>query len=241
MDKEILNYVNLPNKRVVLLCSGGLDSCVCAHLLTWSGFIIRGVFVDYGQSALKKEWEKTKALSKSLGFKVTRVKIDIPWIKDLPIVGGEVTEDGEIHIQRKEADPDCYIPLRNHILISLAGSLAEKLKFPYICTGIAGWQDILGRPKYGYTDAHRKFADSLEYSLNEGSVFYHQDHRKFKILTPLVSKSKAEIIQLGEEICADFSLSWTCYNGGEKPCGKCPSCIDRANGFRANCLEDPLE
>ena len=68
----------------------------------------------------------------------------------------------------------------------------------------------------------------------------HHSNSKFKVLTPLMSKSKPEIIALGFEVGANMSLSWSCFNSGDVPCCHCSSCIGRAEGFHLVGLQDPL-
>lgn len=240
MKKELLNYMNLPNKKAVLLQSGGLDSNICAAMLTWAGFKVVELFVDYGQSALDRELEMAEKICEYYGHKLVKAKIDIPWFKKLPIVGGTVKSDGVEEIKLNKVDPESYIPLRNHLLISMAGSLAESLKYEYICSGLNGQQNILGKPTGGFVDAHKNFAISLEKSMSEGSTMKHQYRKNFKLLTPLMGMNKSEVITLGFDVGADMSKSWSCYNSGEVPCLHCSSCIGRAEGFALLIADDPL-
>lgn len=240
MEKRLQKYKALPDKKVVLLQSGGLDSCVCDALLHWAGFEVTELFVDYGQSALEKEWAMSQEMSDLYGHKLIRVSIDLPWLKTLPIVGGEVRSTGVEEIKRGVVDPESYIPLRNHILLGLAGSLAESLQIKYICTGLNGSQNILGKPRDGFVDTHPRFAEFVAKSLTEGSVMKHHLNGKFTVLTPLMSKSKPEIISLGLEVGANMSLSWSCFNNGDVPCCHCSSCIGRAEGFALVNMQDPL-
>lgn len=240
MQNVLRRYQKLPDKRAVLLQSGGLDSCVCAALLHKAGFEVTELFVDYGQSALEKEWEMTQEMADLYGHELIKVSIDLPWLKTLPIVGGEVKSTGVEEIKRGAVDPESYIPLRNHVLLGIAGSLAESLKVKYICTGLNGSQNIMGKPRDGFVDTHPNFAKAVAKSLTEGSVMKHHSHDKFTVLTPLMSKSKPEIIALGLSVGANMSLSWSCYNNGDVPCCHCSSCIGRAEGFYLVGIQDPL-
>lgn len=240
MKNLLQKYKALPDKRVVLLQSGGLDSCVCDALLHQAGFEVTELFVDYGQSALEKEWAMSQEMSDLYGHELIRVSIDLPWLKTLPIVGGTVESTGVEEIKRGVVDPESYIPLRNQILLSIAGSLAESKQIRYICTGLNGSQNILGKPRDGFVDTHPNFAKALEKSLTEGSVMKHHLNSSFKVLTPLMSKSKPEIISLGLVVGANMSLSWSCFNNGDVPCCHCSSCIGRAEGFHLLGVEDPL-
>lgn len=240
MRNILQKYTALPDKRVVLLQSGGLDSCVCDALLHRTGFEVTELFVDYGQSALEKEWEMSKEMSDLYGHELIRVSIDLPWLKTLPIVGGTVESTGVEEIKRGVVDPESYIPLRNQVLLSIAGSLAESLQVRYICTGLNGYQNIWGKPLFGFVDTHPNFAKAIEKSLTEGSAMKHHLNNSFKVLTPLMSKSKPEIISLGLAVGANMGLSWSCYNNGDVPCCHCSSCIGREEGFQLTGVKDPL-
>ena len=164
MKNLLQKYKALPDKRAVLLQSGGLDSCVCDALVHQAGFEVTELFVDYGQSALEKEWAMSQEMCDLYGHKLIRVSIDLPWLKTLPIVGGTVESTGVEEIKRGVVDPESYIPLRNQILLSIAGSLAESLQIRYVCTGLNGSQNILGKPRDGFVDTHPNFAKALEIS-----------------------------------------------------------------------------
>lgn len=240
MKKQLLNYMNLPEKRAVILQSGGLDSIVVSTLLTWAGFEAVEVFVDYGQKALDKELEYAQRHCDYLGRKLEIVHLDIPWFKNQAIIDGTVDNEGKEFTKNNKVNPDVHISMRNHMLLSIAGSLAESLQYKYICSGLNGYQTLLGRPKLGFVDAHKNFIKKLEKSLNEGSAMKWEYKNKLKLLTPLIGMSKREIIELGFEIFADFENSWSCYNNDDKPCLKCGSCITRAEGFELVFAEDPL-
>ena len=78
-----------------------------------------------------------------------------------------------------------------------------------------------------------KFNQAMNEAIWEGSG--HQ----LKIEAPFVNVSKAEVVRTGLELGVPYALTWSCYEGGEKPCGKCGTCIDRAAAFQANHMEDP--
>ena len=240
MKNLLQKYKELPDKKVVLLQSGGLDSCVCATFLKVAGFEVTELFVDYGQSALEKEWEMSQEMAELHNHKLIRAKIDLPWLKTLPIVGGVVLSTGVEEIKQGVVDPESYIPLRNHILLSMAGSLAESLQVKYICTGLNGSQNLLGKPFGGFVDTHPNFAKAIEKSLSEGSAMKHHLNSKFTVLTPLIGKSKPEIIRLGLDIGANMGLSWSCFNSGDVPCCHCSSWIGREEGFVLARALDPL-
>lgn len=242
MIRAIQQIQKVKDKRVVLLQSGGLDSCICAAIFHSLGFECQHVFVDYGQSCADKEFQAARSIAakydSAYNFQV--VKLAMPWLAiSCNITDGHTIEDGYADAQEFEAvSSGVYVPLRNHILISIAGSLAESLKIPYIGVAIDGMQTLLGKPVSPLTDVHKKFVERTEKSLTEGSSLYHVDHMKFQVLAPLAGLFKEDIIKIGAKYHAPFDLSWSCYNSGAVPCGKCSSCLQRALGFDTAGIED---
>lgn len=238
--KDLNLYKDFPNKKVVLLQSGGLDSCVCDAFLDDAGFEVTELFIDYGQSALSNERQCAENLADYYKHPLVTAKIDLPWWKELPIVGGVVKSDGSYSRDHETVDPESYIPLRNHIFIGTAFSLAEKLGYPYICVAVDGQQDKHRKPIGDMVDAHAEFIRTIEVSLNEGSAIKHKGKSKITILAPLLGMNKRDIVNLGLKVNAPFEYSWSCYNGGVEPCCSCSSCIGREDAFRRIGLKDPL-
>ncbi|MBN2806782.1 MAG: 7-cyano-7-deazaguanine synthase, partial [Prolixibacteraceae bacterium] len=83
----------------------------------------------------------------------------------------------------------------------------------------------------GYVDCRESFIRAMENAINEGTVMGKELGKKITIHTPFIGMSKAEEITLGEQLKVDWSLTWSCYRGTEKPCGTCDSCLLRAKAF----------
>lgn len=243
MITAIQQIQKLKDKRLVLLQSGGLDSCICAALFNTLGFKCEHLYVNYGQSCFSQEYEAARAIAEKYdGVQHLHVvNLNMPWLEtSCSITDGNKVEDGYGDEKSFQAvTSGVYVPLRNHVLISIAGSLAESLKIPYIGVAVDGMQTIFGKPVSPLTDVHKKFVECTEKSLTEGSSLYHIDHHKFKVLAPLAGMFKEDIIKIGAKYNAPFELSWSCYNAGSTPCGKCSSCLQRALGFETAGLFDP--
>lgn len=242
LNNIIPNYSDIEDKRVVLLQSGGLDSNIIACILKYYGFEIHHIFVNYGQNMVDKEREYSKKIAEYYGgenYTYSEVDITLPWLNDTTnLVDHEVTDyeaEGELNANLSGS----YVPLRNHILLSIAGSYAEAYKIPYIACAFDGSEDFYGRPLGGTTDKHPTFVDAIENSICEGSAYKHIDNKFFTILTPVMDLCKDEIIKLGLHFHADMSISWSCYNKANKPCGKCSACATREEAFRRVGIEDP--
>lgn len=220
------------DKRVVLLQSGGLDSCYIACLLNRYGFEeIHHVFVDYGQNAVKQELKSAKAIVNAYGGELHEVKLNMPWLSESTLLNGHKVEAPVIERQFGAIRYGTYVPMRNSILISIAASLAEALQIPYIATGLDGSQNLFGVPLGGVTDKHPNFAKMLEKTLSEGSAMKHLRHKKFELITPIMGNEKTDTILQAKFINCDLSLSWSCYNDGEVPCGNCGPCVSRQEAF----------
>lgn len=86
-----------------------------------------------------------------------------------------------------------------------------------------------------YADCSPEFADAMDKAINIGT------YGKIHINRPLIHMNKATVVKTGLELNVPYELTWSCYHGGEKACGKCGTCIDRKHAFEANGVEDPIE
>ena len=233
------DIAEIKDKRdVVLLQSGGLDSCYLACLLSKNGFNIHHLFVDYGQNAKDRELEKAKEIVEVYGGTLHTCKIDMPWLAESTLLVDHEVGEYNVDHAMGSVKTGVYVPMRNHVLISLASSLAEALDIRYIATAVDGNEDYYGKPLSGAPDKHPTFIRAIEESLTEGSSRKHCKNSDFTIIAPTLGNTKEDTIALGLEIGCDFSHSWSCYNNSEKPCGKCCSCIDRKLHFANLGLEE---
>lgn len=242
----IINHKQLKGvkkKEIVLLQSGGLDSCFLACLLNRMGFVIHNIFIDYGQNSREKELECARAITKEYGNTLDVVTLDMPWLKNVCALN-----DG-FHTEEFEGSSDTplacvqtriYVPMRNMLFLTIATSYAEAYKVKYIASGLDGDQDEYGKPLHGTPDKHYNFAWKLEKALIEGSAMHHSFGKDFKLFCPLLGVDKKDTIKVGLSLGCDFSLSWTCYQSTEEPCLTCGSCQQRVDAFLELGLIDPL-
>ncbi len=223
-------------KTAVVLLSGGLDSATCLFWAKKQGFNCHCLIFDYGQRH-KKEIQQAAKIAKTAKCKYQIVKISFPWkgsslldknIK-VPMSSFKLSASS---IQHASVIPSTYVPARNTIFLSFALSFAEAIKAQAIVIG-ANALDYSGYPdcRPGYFQAMQKMANLATKAGVEG--------KKIKILTPLLHKTKAQIIRLGNSLKVPYQLTWSCYRGGTSPCGTCDSCILRAKGFREAGQSDP--
>ncbi len=159
------------------------------------------------------------------------VKINFPW------AGSALLNKKEKLPQRLVIDPgeipSTYVPARNIIFLSLAVSCAETLGVRAVFIG-ANAIDYSG-----YPDCRPEFYAAYQRVLQKG-LKSGVEGRPIKIYTPLIFKTKAQIIKLGRKLNVPYHLTWSCYAGGKNPCGKCDSCLLRRKGFESAGVIDSL-
>ena len=220
-----------PSKCIVIL-SGGMDSATTlAYAVREHGRdnVIALTF-DYGQRHLK-EMEAAAALAGH--YKVKHIVFRI----FLEAIGGSALTDKAIKVPAFKADEDVwkrthvaltYVPFRNTIFCAIAVAYAETLGCQYIYTGF-NYID-----SGGYPDTTPKYLDALNMLITLGS------RDKPTVRAPLITMTKKAIVQLGETLGVPWQLSWSCYEGQARPCGKCNACFQRAKGFAEANVRDPL-
>jgi len=228
------------NKAIVLL-SGGLDSAVTLAVAKKQGFKCECLIFDYGQRH-KREINSAIKTARKAKCKYEIVKIRMPWkgsaLLDKKINVPLVTKSplrlrsGQAGRKATSGIPSTYVPARNIIFLSFALSYAEAVNAQAIFIG-AHQEDYSG-----YPDCREEFFHAFRSVIATGTRAGSQKD-KIRIITPLLHKRKAEIIKLGAKLGVDFGLTWSCYNGGKVPCGKCDSCFFRAKGFAELGMEDP--
>ncbi|MDB4335143.1 7-cyano-7-deazaguanine synthase QueC, partial [bacterium] len=171
------------------------------------------------------ELEYAKKVAASAGVTVHKVVT-----LNLGDWGGSSLTDKNMEVENGDVErtdiPLTYVPARNMVFLSVAASYAEAIESQAIFIGVS-------QVDYsGYVDCRQEFIDSMETAINKGTVMGAEKNKPIKIHAPFVNKTKAEEIQLGESLGVPFQLTWSCYRGGEKPCGTCDSCLLRAKAFK---------
>jgi 7-cyano-7-deazaguanine synthase len=210
-------------KKAVVLLSGGLDSSVAIHLAKREGFEVYALSFNYGQKH-NKELECAKLTAKKVGAKehnIVTLQLNLWGGSSLTDSSMEV-EDGNIN---RTDIPPTYVPARNMVFLSVAASYAEAIGAQDIFIGVSEVDYS------GYVDCREEFIAAMELAINKGTVMGAEQGKKIKIHTPFIHKTKAEEILLGEDMNVDWSRTWSCYRGGDKPCGTCDSCLLRAKAF----------
>ncbi|MFO7820238.1 MAG: 7-cyano-7-deazaguanine synthase QueC [Halanaerobacter sp.] len=221
------------NKKAVVLLSGGLDSSTALYLAKDKGYDLYALSFDYGQS----HGRELKA-ARDIVEKV-EVEEHIVVETDMSVWGGSALTDGEIEIpegdDEKDEIPTTYVPARNMIFLSYAASYAEAVGAQDIFIGVS-------QVDYsGYVDCRQEFIDAMEDAINKGTVCAVEEDKEIEIHAPFINLTKAQEIEWGMDLGVDYSLTWTCYRGGEVACGDCDSCTLRLKAFAEAGYEDPIE
>lgn len=211
------------SKKAIVLFSGGLDSTTCLYWARAKGYACETLTVCYGQKH-EREVAAARKITEKLAIKQHIVTLDFPWLAASSLVNKE--QDIPEHNMTEITDgriPSTYVPGRNLVFLSIAASLADALQADAI---VAGPNAI---DFSGYPDCTPAFFKTAGQAINLGTA--RGVKQGIEVLAPLMDLSKTEIVKLGASLGVPFELTWSCYAGGDKPCGKCDSCKLRARGF----------
>jgi 7-cyano-7-deazaguanine synthase len=215
-----------------VLLSGGLDSYTAAAIAKSDGFALCALTVAYGQRHAL-ELESARAVAGALG-----VERQLELAIDLRAIGGSaLTSDADVPRDRDlnaAGIPSTYVPARNTIFLSLALGWAEVLGARDIVIGVNALDYS------GYPDCRPEFITAFEQVAALGTRA-GVEGAAFRIHTPLITLSKADIIRRGVALGLDYGLTTSCYDPSPegRPCGRCDSCVLRAKGFREAGIVDP--
>lgn len=219
--------------KCVVLLSGGLDSYTAAAIARADGFSLYALTINYGQ---RHAHELTAARRVAASLGVAR-HLELPL--DLRGIGGSaLTSNVPVPRNRDLAAtdiPSTYVPARNTIFLAVALGWAETLEARDLFIGVNALDYS------GYPDCRPEFIAAFE-SLASVATRAGVEGERFRIHTPLITLSKADIIRRGLALKLDYGLTHSCYDPSAQgqPCGHCDSCRLRAKGFAEAGAEDPL-
>ncbi len=218
-----------------ILLSGGLDSSVLLHHVAavCPGMPLFVLSFNYGQKHAR-ELEMARWQAGQVPAVREHTVCDMGFFADLAggasaiVRGGAPVPDLADLGGRGLDQPPTYVPNRNMVLLALAAAYAESRGCASVYYG-AQAQD-----EYGYWDCTAGFVGALN------AVLAQNRRLPVRIEAPFVGAPKSACVRRGLELGVDFSHTWSCYRGGERPCGLCPTCVERANAFAAAGAADPL-
>ncbi len=219
----------------MVLLSGGMDSATALAVAASRGERpLRTLSVSYGQRHAR-EVRSARALARHYRAEESLfLRVDLRDLAPSALTGASTlpVDRGEATIG--QGIPSTYVPARNTIFLSLALALAESRRAEAIYLGINA-VDYSGYPdcRPGFLRAFRRAA---KLATAEGVEHGWAP----RLEAPLLRKTKADIVRLGERLGVPWELTWSCYAGGRSPCGRCDSCQLRARGFREAGVVDPV-
>lgn len=212
----------------VVLVSGGMDSCVAAAMASIDHALCF-LHVNYGQRTQEREEIAFNKLCEHFQ-PVKKLVIDISYLEN---IGGSALTDKNIEVPlnfgSSQSVPITYVPFRNAHFLSMAVSWAEVVGASKIYIG------AVEEDSSGYPDCrevfYSAFQEAVKYGTKEGCI---------KIVTPLIHKTKSDIVKIGTHLGVPFELTWSCYKDEIEACGVCDSCRLRLKGFADAGIKDPL-
>lgn len=228
-------------KKALVLSSGGVDSTTCVGIAVKDvgSENVSTVSVFYGQKH-NKELECADKVAEF--YNVKHYVLDLSNVlqysncslmknstEDIPMMSyaEQIEKNGEGKVST-------YVPFRNGLMLSAVAALAQSI-YPDDDVDIylgAHADDAAGR---AYADCSEEFTSAMNTAIVIGT------YGKVRVVAPLVNLNKAGVVKLGLSIDVPYNLTYSCYNGREKACGRCGTCIDRLNAFKANGVKDPIE
>ncbi len=207
--------------KAVILLSGGLDSATTLFFAKSKGYSCHCLIFDYSQRH-KKEIISAKVVAHLARCPFEVVKIGLPW-KGSALLDNKVKVPHDRKLDAKDI-PVTYVPARNIIFLSFAASYAEAIGAKHIFIG-ANAVDYSG-----YPDCRPAFIKSFQSMLAQG-LKAGVEGKGIKVETPLIYLTKTQIVRLALKLKVPVEKTWSCYQGGAKPCGVCDSCRLRDKGF----------
>jgi len=223
--------------KAIVLFSGGLDSTTCLAIAVqkYGAENVIALSVYYGQKH-DRELRSARNVCEYYGVQRKELNLEEIFMESNCSLLKKSTEDvpaGEYveQLRKRKGEPvSTYVPFRNGLFLSCAASIAVANDCDAVYYG-AHADDSAGN---AYPDCSEVFNESIRNAIWEGSG------KKVAVVAPFINRTKAEVVRKGLELNVPYELTWSCYEGGEKPCGICGTCLDRQKAFEENGVEDPL-
>lgn len=207
--------------KIVMICSGGLDSTVLYYYEKSLGNEIIPVNFSYGSKHNDAERERARSLIPDLRF----INIDLSFLKSSLLSGQEAVPHGHYQAENMKST---VVPFRNGIMLSFAIGLAESEKAQCVMLGSHSGDHAI------YPDCRPEFTEAISRAATEGT------YNNIQVTSPFNSMTKGDIVRIGAELNIEDIMkeTWSCYEGGITHCGKCGSCTERKEAFSVAGVKD---
>ena len=213
-------------QRAIVVFSGGMDSATALWWALREFGDVAAVSFEYGAKHNARELAAAETICKKLSVPRTVIPLDFigrNFHSSLLKTGGAIPEGN----YNEENMASTVVPFRNGIMLAATAGLAEDSGFSAVILGNHTGDHAI------YPDCRPEFIDGMAKAIEAGTG------GKVKLLSPFCRMTKGEIAALGAKLGVEFSLTWSCYNGRDKHCGKCGTCRERREAFREAGLADP--
>jgi 7-cyano-7-deazaguanine synthase len=218
--------------KATLVTSGGMDSATMAYYYKSKGYQVHLVGFNYGQRH-SKELESLFKIGEQLGALVDI--IDLTQIKHL--IGTSSLTSDEIVVPdghyAEETMRITVVPNRNAMMLSITTAIGVAEGAEVVATGIHAGDHFI------YPDCRPAFFEPLNQAFIKGNEGHATAN--FRLEAPFITKTKADIAKLGDDLGVPYELTWSCYKGGEVHCGRCGTCVERIEAFINAEVTDPTE
>jgi len=216
----------MKKEKLIVILSGGMDSVTLLYTAYYkSDCLVEALSFDYGSKHNKKEIPLAKWHCKKLGIPHKVIKLPLAkYFKSSLLQGGEDIPEGHYADDNMQST---VVPFRNGIMLAFAVGYAENIGAKYVCLGSHKGDHSQ------YPDCRVKFTKAMCKAAKAGT------YNKVIIQSPFNKLMKSDIVKIGKEFRVPYEKTWSCYRGGDKPCGKCGTCIERLEAFKLNGMEDP--
>jgi 7-cyano-7-deazaguanine synthase len=217
--------------KTVAIVSGGMDSVTLAHYLADYGHELHLLSIDYGQRHVK-EIESARACADRLGARhdVIDLKSITTLIASSSLTGDVDVPDGHYAEQTMKAT---VVPNRNMMMLSIASAVAISTGADFVATGVHAGDHFI------YPDCRPEFVEATQHAVLIGNR--DMTNRFTEILAPFIRHDKAWIASEGHRLDVPWTETWSCYKGGEIHCGRCGTCVERAEALHLAGVPDPTE
>ena len=213
-------------KDSIIVLSGGMDSTTLLH--EYEARIALAVTFDYGSNHNKREIECARINCEQLGIRHIVIPLSFigQYFKSSLLSGADAIPEGNYDEENMKST---VVPFRNGIMLSVACGLAESYGLKHVLIANHAGDHAI------YPDCREPFIDAMSRAMKEGT------YDGITIFAPYTNISKADIARHGRSIGIDYGITYSCYKGGEKHCGKCGTCIERKEALAEAGIDDPTE
>lgn len=225
--------------KALVLSSGGIDSTTCLAMAVkkLGAKNVSALSIFYGQ---RHERELQSSIAVAEFYNVARYEFDVTKIfkysnSALLNTSTELLEKSSYAAQiEKNNSPRIatYVPFRNGLMLSMAASFADSL-YENECVELYIGVHADDTAGSAYADCRGDFVAAMSAAIRIGT------YEKIRLIAPFLCQKKSDVVKVGLELGVPYHLTWSCYDRGDIPCGKCATCLDRAAAFAANGIKDP--